>query len=80
MVKTNRTSVCPRCSGRVVAERSQPGEAYCINCGYAAYTRDINDIRVMKVSEQKPDWLEDLTPGDQSTMPSKVRIKARVDF
>ena len=80
MVKRNRTSICPRCSGRVVAERSQPGEAYCINCGYASYTRDINDIRVIKVSEQKPDWLEDLTPGDQSIMASKVRIKSRVDF
>jgi hypothetical protein len=80
MVKTNRTSVCPRCSGRVVAERSQPGEAYCINCGYASYTRDINDIKVIKVSEQKPDWLEDLTPGDQRIMTSKVRIKSRVDF
>ena len=80
MVKTNRTRKCPRCSGRVIADRSQPGEAYCINCGYASYTRDINDLKLFNVSRQKPDWMEDLTPGDHRIMVNKVRIKSRVDF
>ena len=32
-----KLNTCPRCQGRIIIDRHNPGEASCINCGYVAY-------------------------------------------